>query len=303
MKKVKLSILGGPAVLMSLIAAVILLGYGCGSSTNNGDQQGTPAIADKSLKINNAPKNGLVGQIYHDKTNNRDWIFDGAQWVPHDNTVEAYYEQLKQNAATRDLTQAEVCVDGDPACTPTGNHGLIAPYPPSGHGTFLCQVCHNVGGRLAFQKNGLAYATGQPAPYFDATAKTCSNIGCHTVKAGTFSYYFQGGDGEPVLNTASYGGGAPRTTPSWFAILPAAQTCTLCHDDPPRLGSSGANVWHSGYHGGQGPTGAYNQCQFCHPDASSPNNGIGDTITNATLHANGTVNVVATFKSACFNCH
>jgi len=302
MKKIKLSIHVGPAVLMSLILAAILLGPGCGSSTNNGDQQGTPANADNVLKTQNAPKNGLVGQIYHDKTNNRDWIFDGAQWVPHDNTVEAYYEQLKQNAATRELTQAEVCVDGDEACTPTGNHGLIAPYPPTGHGTFLCQVCHNVGGRLAFQKNGLAYlGPGLPTPTFDATAKTCSNIACHAIKQGTFNYYFPDGAGDPQLNTVTYGGAAPKTTPSWYAT--GAIGCAACHDDPPRNGSNGSNVWHSGQHGNQGPTGAYNQCQFCHPDASSPGNNIGDTITNATLHANGTVNVQATFRSACFNCH
>jgi hypothetical protein len=152
-----------------------------------------------------------------------------------------------------------------------------------------------------FDKNGPAYGAGLPAPTFDAVAKTCSNVACHAVKAGTFSYYFPGGDGEPVLNTVSYGGGTPKTTPSWYSIGAAA--CTACHDDPPRNGSNGSNAWHSGYHGGQGPTGAYNQCQFCHPDASSPGNGIGDTITNATLHANGVINVQATFKSACFGCH
>jgi hypothetical protein len=191
------------------------------------------------------------------------------------------------------LTQDEVCVDGDPLCTPTGAHGK--------HGGYDCKVCHKVAGRLVFDKTGPAYGVGYPTPAFDATAKTCSNVACHTVKPGTFSFYSIDGTGEAVLVTVNYGGGAPRPTPSWYAT--GAMACAACHDDPPRNGSDGSNVWHSGFHGGQGPTGARNQCQFCHPDASSPNNGIGDTITNATLHGNGAVNVQARFTSTCFGCH
>jgi hypothetical protein len=194
--------------------------------------------------------------------------------------------------ASAALTQDEVCLDGDPACTPTGAHGK--------HGTYACSVCHKVAGRLSFDRTGPAYATGYPAPTFDATAKTCSNVACHTVPPGTFSYYFPGGDGEPVLNTVSYGGGAPRPTPSWYAT--GAIGCTACHDNPPRNGSTGSNAWHSGYHGNQGPTGAYNQCQFCHPDATGAG-GVGTAITNAALHGNGVANVQARFTSACFGCH
>lgn len=190
------------------------------------------------------------------------------------------------------LTQDEVCLDGDPACTPTGAHAK--------HGGYACSVCHKVAGRLVFDRTGPAYAAGYPAPSFDATTKTCSNVGCHRVPAGTFSYYFPGGDGEPALNTVTYGGGAPSPTPSWYAT---GASCTACHDDPPRNGSSGSNVWHSGYHGGQGPTGARNQCQFCHPDAYSPSTGVGTTITNPSMHGNGAVNVQATFTSTCFGCH
>lgn len=200
-------------------------------------------------------------------------------------------EQASYGARTggQALTADNVCADAD-NCTPSGAHAK--------HGAFACSVCHKVAGRLAFDKLGPAYGAGYPAPTFDAGLKTCTNVACHTVKAGTFSYYFPGGDGEPVLNTVNYGGGAPRPTPSWYAT--GAIGCTACHDDPPRN-----YTWHSGYHGNQGPTGAYNQCQLCHPDASSPNNGIGDTInaTNAALHANGAVDVQAAFKSACFNCH
>jgi hypothetical protein len=187
------------------------------------------------------------------------------------------------------LTADEQCLDGDPACTPTGAHAK--------HGGFACTVCHKVAGRLVFDKNGPAYAAGNPAPTFDATAKTCSNVACHGVAAGTYTYTsWDWGLDQPVTNTVSYGG-TSRPTPSWYVT--GAAGCTACHDDPPKNGY----VWHSGYHGGQGPTGDRNQCQFCHPDASSPGNGIGDTITNPSLHANGTVDVQATFTSACFGCH
>jgi hypothetical protein len=191
------------------------------------------------------------------------------------------------------LVQADVCADAsDPLCTPTGAHGK--------HGGYACSVCHKVAGRLAFDKAGPAYGTGLPAPSFDATAKTCSNVACHSVKPGTFSYYFPDGAGDPQLYTVNYGGGAPPTSPAWTST---GAGCAACHGNPPKYGSDGSNVWHSGFHANQGPTGAANQCQFCHPDAYSPNNGIGTTITNASLHGNGVVNVQASFKSSCFGCH
>ena len=164
-----------------------------------------------------------------------------------------------------------MCLDGDPACTPTGAHAK--------HGRFACSVCHKVAGRLVFDKTGPAYAAGQSAPAFNATAKTCSNVACHGLPNGTFTYTHN--DPATAQNRAESTG------------------CTACHDDPPQ----NAYVWHSGFHGGQGPTGARNQCQFCHPDASSPGNGIGDTITNPAMHANGTLDMQATFTSVCFGCH
>jgi predicted CxxxxCH...CXXCH cytochrome family protein len=153
---------------------------------------------------------------------------------------------------------------------------------------------------VVFDPLGPAVAAGTPAPSFDSTAKTCSNIACHTVSAGTYSYYFPGGNGDAVLKTVNIYGNAGGTTPSWYSI---GTSCTACHNDPPSNGTDGSNIWHSGYHGGQGPTGPYNQCQLCHPDASSPNNGIGDTITNPLLHGDGTYNVQPAFSSPCFGCH
>jgi hypothetical protein len=204
------------------------------------------------------------------------------------------------------LTQSQVFPPNtalEIATAGTGAHGRPSTVTGGAtkHGKYACTVCHYVGGVLMFDPAGPAVGASQPLPTFDATNKTCSNVACHAVPSGTFSYYFPGGDGEPVLNTVTVYGSSARTTPSWYAT--GAVACSACHDNPPRNGTSGGNAWHSGYHGGQGPTGAYNQCQLCHPDASSPNNGIGDTITNPSLHGNGVYNVQANFRTACFGCH
>jgi len=196
------------------------------------------------------------------------------------------------------LTQADfdVCVDASaPSCTPTGAHAKH---------TNTCAVCHAVAGRLAFQIGGPAYGTGwtsaKPRPGFDATTKTCSNVACHGVPAGTFTITSLDGNGDPYDNVLTVFGNTAAATPSWYAT---GSTCTGCHPNPPRNGTNGSNVWHSGNHGNQGLTGVRNQCQFCHPDASSPGNGVGDTITNPALHGNGVYNVQARFTSACFGCH
>ena len=41
------------------------------------------------------PKEAIFGQVFLDTSNGREWIFDGMQWVPHDDTVDDYYEFLK----------------------------------------------------------------------------------------------------------------------------------------------------------------------------------------------------------------
>jgi len=302
-------------ILVCIGIAGLVLVSGCGP-TGTGTEQQAQGIEPKTainaasssallstlpkqgkLKLPNAPTYAVFGEIYINTTTNKEWIFDGNQWVPHDNTVDAYYQSLS-TIHTR-LTATEVCVDGDPSCTPTGAHGGPG-TSPAGHYAFACTTCHKVGGRLSFDKNGKAYGTGS-TPTFDATAKTCSNIACHSVQSGTFSYYFsEDGNGNPVLYTVNVYGNTGGTTPYWYTT---AISCTACHPDPPRNGTDGSNAWHSGNHGNQGPTGALNQCQLCHPDASSPGNGIGDTITNPTLHANGVYDVVGKFTSSCFYCH
>lgn len=178
------------------------------------------------------------------------------------------------------------------ACSPVAAHPKHA-----GTSCTTCHLCLGAGedaaGGVVFNPAGPAVAAGAPAPTFDRAARSCSNVACHSVAAGTFSYYFPGGDGESELRTVAYGG-ASTPTPSW---LTAGLGCGGCHGNPPRNGA-----WHSGYHAGQGPTGAANQCQFCHPDATGAN-GVGTAIVNAALHGNRTVEVAARFRTSCFGCH
>jgi hypothetical protein len=189
------------------------------------------------------------------------------------------------------MTQDEVLPAGT-NCTPTGAHGK--------HAFTSCATCHVCGGVLQFDPAGPAVSANFPNPTFDATAKACS-VACHGVPAGTFTYLFPDGNGDPQPNTVSYGG-ANVMTPSWYTT--GAGGCTACHGDPPQN-----YLWHSGNHGGG------NQCELCHPDVVSVN-GVGTGLSTATncgpngtygscaaLHANGTVDVQAKFKSTCFGCH
>jgi hypothetical protein len=224
------------------------------------------------------------------------------------------------------LAQTDFCDDAEVGCEPTGAHGKLAVNFATGHAGYECKECHYIGGRLAFKPGGLAFLPApSPRPYFNADTNTCSNIACHYVKPGTFTYSFPGGDGEPVQNTVPYGGGTPQPTPDWYAT---GASCGACHRSPPYAPSPpyDANqpyTWHSGYHGGFL---ADNNCQFCHPDAVGTFTGFSTSIppqpvwvglglstaTNcgparnqpcAALHANGGLNVQATFSSRCFGCH
>jgi hypothetical protein len=223
--------------------------------------------------------------------------------------------------ATENLVQADVCLDTDPECTPTGAHGK--------HGSFNCLVCHAKGGRLSFTSSGpnaLAYRAGSPAPSFDAAAKTCSNVACHGVPPGTFSYYFPGnedndGDGFPdaELKTVNYGGTLAASTPGWYTT---GNACTACHGNPPANGSDGSNAWHSGFHANNQNVGAIgpNACELCHNSTEVPFGtwipvafsgvaadghvrGISINPAAASQHANGTATVRAKFVSQCFGCH
>lgn len=188
-------------------------------------------------------------------------------------------------------------------CAPTGAHGR--------HAFTSCLTCHACGGVLQFDPAGPAVAAGQPAPSFDAVAKTCSNVGCHAVPTGTYSYTVIGGDGEPEVVTVPYGGGGPPTTPSWYAT---GAGCGACHRMP-----ASPYTWHSGVHGYAYQYSTTNACQTCHQDASGFTSSSG-VVTDAAIvttstcgsqrdqpcapyHANGAVDVTPRWTSGCIGCH
>jgi predicted CxxxxCH...CXXCH cytochrome family protein len=193
------------------------------------------------------------------------------------------------------LTQDHVIPTGE-VCAPTGAHGK--------HATFGCATCHVCGGVLQFDPNGPAVGAGQPLPSFDATAKTCSNVACHSVPSGTFTYTTWDWGSESVVEvTVPYGGSGGAGTPSWYAGG-GGVGCIGCHGNPP---TDYSYTWHGSHGGG-------NQCELCHPDAVS-SGGVATGLSTATncapngtspcaaLHANGALDVTPKWKSTCLGCH
>lgn len=43
------------------------------------------------VKSETAPPKAVFGMIWYDTKNQREFIYDGNDWVPHDNTVDDYY--------------------------------------------------------------------------------------------------------------------------------------------------------------------------------------------------------------------
>jgi hypothetical protein len=321
MKKIKSSILVVFLALMSLIGAAILLGQGCGSGKVEEQQASTASTADVQMAPNlpGAPAKALFGQYYKDRKTNRLWIYDGAHWVPHDNTVDSYYQQFaptNNSTVNKSMTIDEMKTA---PCTTTDGSGA---HPK--HAGFGCKVCHMVGGVMCFDPAGPATGTGTP-PSFDVATKTCSNIKCHGVPAGTFSYYYPGdetdenGDPIPVLKTVNIYGNTGGITPSWYST---GGGCTACHGNPPANGTDGSNAWHSSFHANNQNVGAINPnaCELCHNDPTRPfgtwvpiafssvgtdgkYHGYQINPAAATQHANGGPVVLAKFVSQCFGCH
>jgi hypothetical protein len=325
-------------IVLPLVAlAALLLVYSCLDEEMSAQSvpAKSPTVAAKDVRVKSLPKQGklrrpeppdyaVFGMIYFNTKEKREYIYDGAQWVPHDRTVENYYRNL---ASVQPMLAQSQVVPSDTTPVPdgTGAHGKTAYVTggnPTKHGKYDCRVCHLVGGVLMFDPNGPAVDPAGPLPTFNATDKTCSNVACHGVPSGTFSYYFPGNEMDeegypiPELKTVTVYGSAGRTTPSWYAT--GSLACAACHDNPPRNGTDGANTWHSGFHANNQNVGPIqpNACELCHnrftapttfsPIAQSTGTGqatAGTAILIPALHGNGVYNVAAQFRSQCFGCH
>jgi predicted CxxxxCH...CXXCH cytochrome family protein len=207
------------------------------------------------------------------------------------------------------LTQEHVIPTGQ-ACAPTGKH--------LEHRAYGCATCHQCEGSVSFDGS----VAGASAA-FDATAKTCSNVACHGVPAGTFTYSkWDWGIEDMVTVSIPYGGGTPPVA-DWYAA--PGMGCGVCHGYPPKYNGA-AYAWHSGRHGSSTTANA-NACQLCHPDATGayvyggPPSRLATTgglitscapgtycsapgvITNPSLHRNGVLDVAPRWASACNGCH
>ena len=152
-----------------------------------------------------------------------------------------------------------------------------------------CTDCHG-GHGTAIRFPAVAQIPGAPAPSFDTTAHTCSNVSCHSVPVGTYQYWKWIGEEEWVLTEVTYGG--PVTTPNYFEAV--FKACRSCHASPP---SPAAGAWHSPSHGGGG-VGV--ECSLCHPGVTKVD---GKLVISGTTHRNGTVDVAPKWRSTCFGCH
>ncbi len=323
MKNVKSSILVVTVALLALAGASFLVGPGCGSRIDNGEQQqgSTTEAQMMAQNLPGAPVKALFGQYYKDPRTNKVWIYDGAHWVPRDSSVDTYYQQFitpKNGPVMMSMTQGEVKTAPCTTADGTGAHPK--------HAGFGCTVCHMVGGVLCFDPAGPATSpTATIPPTFDATAKTCSNVKCHGVPAGTFSYYYPGDETDadgypiPVLKMVNVYGNPGGITPSWYST---GGGCTACHNNPPTNGTDGSNAWHSGLHANNQNVGTINPnaCELCHNSTAVPYgtwvpiafsqvgtdgkyHGYQINPAAITQHANGIYTVNAKFVSQCFGCH
>lgn len=209
---------------------------------------------------------------------------DACHWFPNSATKPAtgahlaHYGLAAEQGATR-FGDLESLQDKYPGATPTEAPAAYA---------FGCGNCHPIdmgqhsmgsGSTVAkvwlyeaFAPSTSLKGKNSTSAAYDATAKTCSGVYCHS-----------SGQGSPTY----------RTTPAWTSTTPL--TCASCHDNPPRYVSGGAGTatanshlgvdswsWVVGHFGGIGAVGHADRhgavgqqetaitCQTCHFDTTDP---------------------------------
>lgn len=202
-------------------------------------------------------------------------------------------------------------------CYDSKNNDLCPDILHTKHQEYMndCKACHDL--TNSFTASGTffkdpskgAFQAGGPAPGFTPSgswsspktnvAASCSNIACHNVPAGIFTYWIYDWGADEMVPVSYNYGGMSSATALWQDN--AATNCNSCHGNPPKN-----YHWHSGKHA---PTiSGANNCELCHPDAKSNIAPDGKTIlsnyiTAPSQHANGTLDVVAKYRSQCFGCH
>ncbi|MEI6208007.1 MAG: hypothetical protein WCP20_14590 [Desulfuromonadales bacterium] len=310
------SYLAKMCIAAALAASAMLLMSGCG------DQSGSNGISAKSSvqRLASAPANGKVGQLYFNTTENREYIFNGTEWLPHDASVDTYVSQKRTASQT----------DGD-YCTDNNGNDICPDTMHTKHNAVMndCQGCHDLSvsfyvpdtffmnpnkpayiGINGNQSNSpiqprysssMLWSTSSNNYTKSTPSASCANIACHAVAKGTFEYYFPGGDGNPEKKYAEYGAPVTSTPRVQWAVNNNSgitpDQCGDCHGNPPNTG-----VWHSKQHANN-IYGA-NNCQFCHPETATTDRTTGiNSLVRGAKHMNGSVDVSATFTSKCFGCH
>src|SRR6185369_15640884 len=127
----------------------------------------------------------------------------------------------------------------------------------------------------------------------------CSATYCHGGSTDSYSYWtIDGAENLILVTVTEHQTPQSPASPDWYGAPYAGDRCAMCHGNPP----TGGGVWHSGYHGNQGPTEAKNQCQTCHYGEATGSNGHGTAITDKKLHLNGLIDVKRS-GSGCIGCH
>ena len=181
-------------------------------------------------------------------------------------------------------------------CLDSKNNDLCPDILHTKHQSFMndCKACHNLSnsfiasGTFFKDSTKAAFLPGGLAPVFMPSgswsspktnaAASCSNIACHSIPAGVFTYYIYDWDADEVVPISYNYGGMSGATALWQDK--ADTNCKSCHNIPPYS----KNVWHSGSHGMQYMVGA-NYCETCHPDAKSSVAPDGKTIVSNYLTA------------------
>jgi predicted CxxxxCH...CXXCH cytochrome family protein len=307
---------------------------GCHGGTVNGD--GTINVAD-GLHINGQKDGGGGGSC------------DSCHWFPNSLTKPATGAHL----AHYGLTEAEGSTTfGDledleakfPVATPTeapskyafgcGNcHPIDIGQHSMGSGSTVAKVVLYEAGAPA----DTLKAKNSPTASYDATAKTCSGVYCHssgqaawsgTIATNTVQYPIPSPRPPPVMVDVSYPTFA--TTPSWSDGGPLG--CDGCHGNPPRYpsagpGSPGGNnhlavdsymwvvghfrgigaVGHADMHGNAIDTETSITCQTCHFNTTDPSPSSAGTSGFYWLETSGNYDVAGTNPAqgvvSCVSCH
>lgn len=231
-------------------------------------------------------------------------------WIAAAALAVAGCQQATEVQGSADDAALTVVVPTGQSCSPTGKH--------YSHRSLACATCHQCAGTLSFDA-----ARAGPSAAFDATTKNCSNIQCHGVTSGTFTYAtWDWGADELVYVSVPYGGSSGSGAPNWYSAG-GGSGCNACHGYPPTYNGA-AYAWHSGSHG-YGLTNG-NACQLCHPGVSgayvwggppsfaSTSAGLVGScapgtycsapgVITGTTHGNGTLDVTPAWDSRCIGCH